>query len=1039
MALNPSFPNYANGPAGTEVIGWTVVGGQPLYRLPVAYVDTGFGAAFVCEGSTIEAPTYPEGVYTPDPVWESAGTISGSAQVGQTLTFTPGTASGTAPLTETYNWIRYNPNGQSLIVGTGLFYSPVVADYTYPLIVQSVATNSKGSVATQTLPYGPVVPAPPVIVNAGTISSVPVNPPANGVGSISLTDPGEDYLYILGAPQVNFTGDGVGAVASATLAERGRVVAVVNDPITAPPSETGTITYTGEGTETDIVLTWSSDALGDVSVVITNPGSGWTQANVAACEDLTYGTYVITNPVFTSPATFTSYVGVPLAGITLTNGGSGYTVATAVVVPASGDSYGNGATIAVTLANVPVAYPTEVATYSGPTVTGYVPQVSWIWGFGAGIDFSPLQLGGTTYRIKASDVNKDIFVKVTATNTGGTVEAFSAGIQVNDSAPVATRFPKIGPVNPAIGDTLTGQQGTWSGYPTPLVTDWGFAEYILPTPVPIPAGNRVYTYRIPESDEGKAFVFYVTATNTAGTTTAYSLPTFPVFDTIKPDVLPTLTGFQSPAQFGDILKGTPGTFDPASSYRYSYFAYVGLDGSLTEIAGTRNTTTYTLGTPDLGKQIVYATYGENQGKYGIEELTIRSTSTGTIRRFLQTLTDGSISFTGPVPLITSTCQAIVGTFSPALVTPPFPGPYAVDLKIGYLKNNVATYFVDQPGPWVSPFNFTVPLAAQGSSLFFDYDVLYTDYVGGPQQRVTLQRVGETLPAQGVAPYVLNPGGYAPSNNYNPGYTLTFNPAEFSGVPVPVQAWNWYRILRNGEEVLLQAGGLTYTLPANSEGWKIYIKETAVNQVSGIQVVYPTQSIGGPLPVWSRLPVVTGSNLMTPTQGTTLNGIIPQAVNPIDGQPLPSTWTWMLQYPDETPIPLGNASTTYSFANENGRWTGGQVYIQGTATNAVGTVTCQSNKILLQGTPRVLLDGGIGAAILPNRISIQPATSDSGAQVATNTWIVQCTGGATGSLVSPNTSRTVIGFGPSVVSGSQTITNDQGSTNVSFPDLNYTFP
>jgi hypothetical protein len=148
---------------------------------------------------------------------------------------------------------------------------------------------------------------------------------------------------------------------------------------------------------------------------------------------------------------------------------------------------------------------------------------------------------------------------------------------------------------------------------------------------------------------------------------------------------------------------------------------------------------------------------------------------------------------------------------------------------------------------------------------------------------------------------------------------------------------------------------------------------------------------------------------------------------------------MLQYPDETPIPLGNAATTYSFANENGRWTGGLVYIQGTATNAVGTVTCQSNKILLQGTPRILLDGGIGAAILPNRISIRPATSDSGAQIATNTWVVQCTGGATGLLVSPNTSKTVIGIGPSVVSGAQTITNDQGSTIVSFPDINYTFP
>jgi hypothetical protein len=240
-------------------------------------------------------------------------------------------------------------------------------------------------------------------------------------------------------------------------------------------------------------------------------------------------------------------------------------------------------------------------------------------------------------------------------------------------------------------------------------------------------------------------------------------------------------------------------------------------------------------------------------------------------------------------------------------------------------------------------------------------------------------------------------------------------------------------------VALQTGGTTYTLPTNSEGWSIYIKETAVNQVSGLQVVYPTKKIGGPLPIWSRLPVITGNGLMTPYQSTTVNGIIPQAVNPIDGAVLPSTWTWMVQYPDQPPIPIGNASTTYSFFNENGRWTGAQVFIQGTATNAVGTVTCQSNKVLLQGTPRILLEGALGTATLPNRISILPCTSDSGAQVATDTWVVNCTGGATGVLVSPNRSRTVIGFGPSVVSGSQTITNDQGSTVFNFPDLNYTFP
>jgi hypothetical protein len=147
---------------------------------------------------------------------------------------------------------------------------------------------------------------------------------------------------------------------------------------------------------------------------------------------------------------------------------------------------------------------------------------------------------------------------------------------------------------------------------------------------------------------------------------------------------------------------------------------------------------------------------------------------------------------------------------------------------------------------------------------------------------------------------------------------------------------------------------------------------------------------------------------------------------------------MVQYPNQDPISLGNAALTYDFFNENGRWTGAQVFIQGTATNAVGTVTCQSNKISLQGTPRILLQGAVGAAILPNRISVTPCTFDAGSQIGTNTWNVTCFGGATATLVSPNRSKTVVGTGPSIVSGSQAITNDQGSTIFNFQDLSFTF-
>jgi hypothetical protein len=871
MALNPQFPNYANGPAGTEVIGWTIVGGQPLYRLPVAYVDTGFGAAFVCEGSTIEAPTYPEGVYTPDPGWESAGSISGTPAVGQTLTFTPGTPIGTAPITTNYNWIRYIPGGTSVVVGSGLNYSPVTADLTHPLVVQSVATNANGSVATQTLPFGPINPAPPVITNAGTLTSIPPNP-------------------------------------------------------TAPP---GTI------------------------------------------------------------------------------------------------------------------YPTQTADLSNVVVTGFSPQVSWVWGYGTGADFQPIQLGGDTFSpVPASAVGKTIYVKVTATNTGGTVTAFSNGLQVDGAAPSVLIPPKIGPQVVVVGDTVTGAQGRWTGYPTPQVTDWGFAEFLLPTPAPIAGANKVYTYVVPQALDGKQIVFYVTATNSEGSTTAYSLPTDAVYDELKPDRLPTLTGFQSPAQFGDVITGTLGTFDPPDAYQYSYFAYANGDGSLTEIAGTRGTTTYTLGVPDLGKEIVYASYAANTGKYGPETLTTRSNSTGTIRRFLKMLTPGTLTFTGPAPLIESTCQAVAGTFSPALGTAP--APVLSTIQVGYLQNgSVPVYFDQQVGGWTSPYSFVVPDEADGSPLFFDYTVNYTDYVGAPIQTVRVQRVGLTPPAEGVAPFRVTAGQFNPANVYNAGQTIAYTPSTYNGVPTPTVTWQWYLGPSASEiGVMVQNGGLTYVLPDDSQGKWVSIIEFARNQAGSVAYSPASQQIGGPLPVWTRLPVITGNPLMTPTQGTTLNGIIPQARDPITNTPLPVTWQWMAQYPGQTPIPLGHPFTTFDFANENGRWTGAQIYIQGTATNAIGTVTCESNRIQLLGTPRIISQGAVGAGGfgISWRMSYTPCTYDGGGQTFTTSWQVVATIGATTDGFANPTTSSPLSFlppGTGTVSASQEATNAQGATTFSAGPQSFT--
>lgn len=90
--------------------------------------------------------------------------ISGTAQVGQTLTSTPGAWDGLPPITATYQWLRCNespPKTCSSIAGaTGLSYAPVAEDVGHPLRIVLTVTNSFGEDSERSDPTNAVTPAP---------------------------------------------------------------------------------------------------------------------------------------------------------------------------------------------------------------------------------------------------------------------------------------------------------------------------------------------------------------------------------------------------------------------------------------------------------------------------------------------------------------------------------------------------------------------------------------------------------------------------------------------------------------------------------------------------------------------------------------------------------------------------------------------------------------------------------------------------------------------------------------------------------------
>jgi hypothetical protein len=97
----------------------------------------------------------------------SPPTISGSAAPAQTLTASPGTWSGTPPLTYAYQWLRCDAAGvncASIAGATRQAYTVVPADIAHRLVVVVTARNAAGSASASSEPTALVADtAPPTI------------------------------------------------------------------------------------------------------------------------------------------------------------------------------------------------------------------------------------------------------------------------------------------------------------------------------------------------------------------------------------------------------------------------------------------------------------------------------------------------------------------------------------------------------------------------------------------------------------------------------------------------------------------------------------------------------------------------------------------------------------------------------------------------------------------------------------------------------------------------------------------------------------
>lgn len=225
----------------------------------------------------------------------------------------------------------------------------------------------------------------------------------------------------------------------------------------------------------------------------------------------------------------------------------------------------------------------------------------------------------SSYLLTGSDIGATIRVNVTATNITGTTPATSAQTATVVAAPPAnTALPTIsGTVS--VGSTLTATNGSWTGStPINYTYQWRRCDNTGASCADI-AGATGSTYVLAGADAAGTVRIKVTATNTAGTTSATSNQT-----AVIPPGSGTVTITGAPV-VGQTLTATTSGWSGVTSYSYQWRTCDASGNNCSDMAG-QTTSTYAPSASDIGNTLRVKVTATNSGG----QATVTSSQTAVI-------------------------------------------------------------------------------------------------------------------------------------------------------------------------------------------------------------------------------------------------------------------------------------------------------------------------------------------------------------------------------------------------------------------------